>query len=160
MLATAIEPAELVEKFPRGSLILEAASLRCLHIHSLFADAPAQQRQGLMFVERMDEFEGMLFRYPQAVQINMWMKNTLIPLDMLFIDADGRIINIAANTTPLSTQRISSATDVTQVLELNAGFSRRWQARTRQSPAAGRITGILLAAQDRPPARHIQKAHQ
>ena len=127
IVATAIEPAELVEKFPRGSLVLEAASLRCLHIHSLFADAPAQQRQGLMFVERMDEFEGMLFRYPQAMQINMWMKNTLIPLDMLFIDADGTIINIAANTTPLSTRRVSSARDVTQVLELNAGFARRWQ---------------------------------
>jgi uncharacterized membrane protein (UPF0127 family) len=55
------------------------------------------------------------------------MKITLCPLYMLFIDADGTIINIATNTTPLSTQRVSSARDATQVLELNAGFARRWQ---------------------------------
>jgi uncharacterized membrane protein (UPF0127 family) len=111
-------------------VILDAGSQRCLRIESYFADAPQQQAQGLMFVEQMDEFEGMLFRYPGEAVINMWMKNTLIPLDMVFIAADGRIAHIAERTTPMSTQRISSGSAVTGVLELNAGFSARWHLAT------------------------------
>jgi uncharacterized membrane protein (UPF0127 family) len=69
----------------------------------------------------------MLFVYPQPARISMWMKNTLISLDMLFIDADGKIVNIAARTTPLSTRSIAASAPVTRVLELNAGFARRWR---------------------------------
>jgi len=125
--AQAIQPAELVAAVPRGSLVLEADSLRCLHIEGWIASRSEEQRQGLMFVEQMDEFEGMLFVYPRAAQISMWMKNTLIPLDMLFIDAQGQIVNIAARTTPLSTRSIAAAAPVTRVLELNGGFAQRWQ---------------------------------
>ena len=124
--ADALRPAQLVAGLPAGTLILESSAVRCLMIRAWFAEEPAQQRQGLMFVEQMDEFEGMLFRYPQTAQINMWMKNTLIPLDMLFIDENNRVVNIAQRTTPLSERRLSSARPVTQVLELNAGFTARW----------------------------------
>jgi uncharacterized membrane protein (UPF0127 family) len=125
--AHAIQPAELVADVPRGSIVLEADRLRCLHIEAWFATSSEEQRQGLMFVEQMDEFEGMLFIYPQSARISMWMKNTLISLDMLFIDADGQIVNIAARTTPLSTRSIAAAAPVTRVLELNAGFAQRWR---------------------------------
>ncbi len=122
----AFEPAELLKDFPRGSLIIESAGPRCLHIQTAFADAPKLQSQGLMFVQEMDEFEGMLFRYSEPATINMWMKNTLIPLDMIFVDTEGQVVKLAANTTPLSTHRISSAKPVVRVLELNAGFAARW----------------------------------
>lgn len=79
-----------------------------------------------MYIEQMDEWEGMLFTYPQPVAMTMWMKNTYISLDMLFIRQDGTISSIAKNTTPLSTSRISSAEPVPMVLELNAGFTDRW----------------------------------
>jgi len=125
--AYAIEPSELVAGVPRGSIVLEADRLRCLHIEARFATRSEHQRQGLMFVEQMQEFEGMLFVYPQPARISMWMKNTLIPLDMLFIDQDGRIVNIAARTTPLSTRSIAAAAPVTRVLELSAGFAKRWR---------------------------------
>ncbi len=125
----AAEPAELLKDFPQGSLILETAGPRCLHIRTAFADVPKLQSQGLMFVQKMDEFEGMLFRYPEPATINMWMKNTLIPLDMVFVDAEGQIVSITANTTPLSTRRISSIQPVVKVLELNGGFTDRWGLR-------------------------------
>jgi len=80
-----------------------------------------------MHVRAMPDDRGMLFLYPGERRVSMWMKNTLIPLDMLFIDAAGLIVNIAARTTPLSTRSIAAAAPVTRVLELNAGFARRWR---------------------------------
>ena len=98
----------------------------CLLLNIYLAENSAQRAQGLMFIEQMDEMEGMLFTYPQPVGMTMWMKNTYIPLDMLFIRQDGSISNIAKNTTPLSTSRISSSEPVSMVLELNGGFTDRW----------------------------------
>lgn len=83
-----------------------------------------------MYVEQMDEFEGMLFRHSRSMLITMWMKNTYIPLDMFFIERNGAIINIAKHTTPLSTQRISSSGPAQAILELNAGFADRWNIQT------------------------------
>jgi uncharacterized membrane protein (UPF0127 family) len=57
----------------------------------------------------------------------MWMKNTYIPLDMIFVDASGAIAGIAKDTKPLSTDRIYSPESVTGVLEVNGGFTDRWQ---------------------------------
>lgn len=127
--AAAIEPAALVAEFPRGSLVVETAGKRCLRILVYLAETPEQKSQGLMFVESMDPFEGMLFRYPQPVQITMWMRNTRIPLDMLFIRDDWRIARIAYGAVPYSEERIPSGDAVTAVLELNAGFAARWQLR-------------------------------
>lgn len=125
--AAAARPATLLRDFPRGTLVIETAGPRCLRIAAWFADAPEQQAQGLMFVEQLDEFEGMLFRYPRDAIINMWMKNTLIPLDMVFVAADGSVTRVTRDTTPMSTRRISSGGAVTGVLELNAGFTARWR---------------------------------
>lgn len=77
--------------------------------------------RGLMHRTELAEDAGMLFDFQEARPISMWMKNTLIPLDMAFIDEDGVIINIAENTTPLSLENIPSGGPILGVLEVNGG---------------------------------------
>ena len=126
--ATAAEPAALLQDFPRGQLVLETRGPRCLLIEVYIASSAKQRAQGLMFIESMPEFEGMYFGYGEPVGIAMWMKNTLLALDMLFIGEDMAINSVTRNTTPLSTDRIESQAAVIGVLELNAGFAERWGA--------------------------------
>ena len=83
----------------------------------------------------------MLFVYRRAEPVAMWMRNTLIPLDMLFIGPDGRIARIAERTVPMSTETIGSNVPVSSVLELNAGTVSRLGIKTGDvvtSPAYGR----------------------
>ena len=81
----------------------------------------SQMRRGLMFRDSMPENQGMLFIYQPERIATMWMKNTILSLDMLFIDSNGLIVNIAENTTPFSLDRISSGQAIRAVVELNAG---------------------------------------
>jgi uncharacterized membrane protein (UPF0127 family) len=85
----------------------------------------AMQRRGLMRRESLAANGGMLFIYRPPRRVSMWMKNTLLPLDMLFIDKRGRIVKIAANTKPLSTDLIPSESKISAVLEINAGQAVR-----------------------------------
>lgn len=85
------------------------------------ARTPVQMQRGLMFRDNMPEDRGMLFIYQPERPARMWMKNTILSLDMIFIDANGQIINIAENTTPFSLDTIESGGPVRAVLELNAG---------------------------------------
>ena len=85
---------------------------------------PEQKSRGLMFREKLEPYTGMLFDFGQPQVISMWMMNTLIPLDMVFIAADGRIINIAANTKPRSTDTILSQGPAKGVLEIAGGTAR------------------------------------
>jgi uncharacterized membrane protein (UPF0127 family) len=126
--AAGLEPAHLVAGFPRGQAVLETAGPRCLLLDVYFASSPSQRSQGLMFVESLGEFEGMYFGYDSPRELAMWMKNTVLSLDMLFIRPDGTLGHISRDTEPLSTTRISSGGAVVGVLELNAGFARRWRA--------------------------------
>lgn len=89
------------------------------------AVSPAQRSQGLMFRESLDEDRGMLFDFGRPQRASMWMRNTYVALDMLFIDADGRITQIAANTQPLSDAVIASREPVRAVLELKGGISAK-----------------------------------
>ena len=89
------------------------------------ARTPRQQAQGLMFRRRLGADAGMLFVYVSQEITSMWMKNTLIPLDMLFIDRAGRIVHIVERTIPRSTATISSRRPAAAVLELNAGTVSR-----------------------------------
>jgi uncharacterized membrane protein (UPF0127 family) len=84
-----------------------------------------QQTQGLMFRESMGEFEGMLFVFPNEELHNFWMKNTLLPLDIIFIRSDGTIATIAERTTPLSEALVPSRVPVRSVLELNGGTAEK-----------------------------------
>jgi len=88
-----------------------------------------QRMQGLMYRQRLPADAGMLFLYPAARPVSMWMKNTLIPLDMLFIGDDGRILQIAERAIPGSTATISSLQPARAVLELNGGTAARLKIR-------------------------------
>ncbi|ACA14952.1 protein of unknown function DUF192 [Methylobacterium sp. 4-46] len=85
----------------------------------------AGRAQGLMFRRSMAPDHGMLFDFAQVAPVTMWMKNTYLPLDMLFIRADGTVSRIAADTEPLSTRVIPSGGPILAVLELNAGTAAK-----------------------------------
>jgi uncharacterized protein len=89
------------------------------------ADTPQRQMQGLMFIRAMPSDRGMLFPQRAARAMSMWMKNTYLSLDMVFIGEGGVITGIAANAKPLSLDTIESPGPITAVLELNAGEARR-----------------------------------
>ena len=82
-----------------------------------------QKRTGLMFRREMAPDHGMLFPYEDESVRTMWMRNTVLPLDMIFIGADGRIVSIAEDTVPFSEEIVSSRVPAKAVLELNAGTS-------------------------------------
>ena len=88
------------------------------------AVTPAERSKGLMYRTELSPDAGMLFDFGVEQPIYMWMKNTYIPLDMLFIRSDGRVASIATDTVPLSTETISSGVAVKAVLELPAGTVR------------------------------------
>ena len=90
------------------------------------ANTPDQRARGLMFRTRLPERHGMLFDFGRHQEIRMWMKNTLIPLDMIFIQSDGRIHRIEQNTKPGSIRVISSNGPVRAVLEMKAGTSKKY----------------------------------
>jgi len=85
------------------------------------ARTPEEQAKGLMFRTEMGANEGMLFPYDQPRELSFWMRNTVLSLDLIFIDEQHRIINIAENATPYSEQSIPSAAPGIAVLELNGG---------------------------------------
>lgn len=89
------------------------------------ADDSDERSRGLMFRETMLPTHGMLFDFGETAPIMMWMKNTPLSLDMLFIKEDGTIARIASNTKPFSTSIISSGEPVSHVLELNAGITKQ-----------------------------------
>lgn len=100
---------------------------------------------GLMFRTKLADTEGMLFAYPASQNITMWMRNTYIPLDMVFIRADGIIHRIQARTEPLSERIISAGGDVSAVLELAGGAAERLGIK-----AGDRVRHPLFDAAKRP----------
>jgi uncharacterized membrane protein (UPF0127 family) len=94
--------------FARSTLKIATPDAQLHKIDIWIADNDARRPTRLMFVEHMADDAGMLFIYPQPQPISMWMKNTHLSLDMLFVSADGRVQSIAENTKPMSTDTISS----------------------------------------------------
>ncbi|KAA1059002.1 DUF192 domain-containing protein [Azospirillum argentinense] len=118
-------PATALESFARSSLTVETAGGGKYRFDVELAETPAQQAQGLMFREKMAADAGMLFIYDRPQPASFWMKNTLIPLDMIFIGTDGRIVNIHANAVPQSLDAVNSTGPVKGILEINGGMSAR-----------------------------------
>lgn len=85
------------------------------------ATTPDELASGLSFVDKVDDDQAMLFSFNPAKVVSMWMKDTIIPLDMLFITENGRIVKIQKNATPLSIEEISSDVPVMGVLEIKGG---------------------------------------
>jgi uncharacterized membrane protein (UPF0127 family) len=123
--ARADEPArESLDHYPTADVSVESAG-RSHVFHVWIADTQSRQAQGLMFVKRLKPDDGMLFIFPSPQVETFWMKNTLIPLDLLFIAPDGRIIRIAASAKPKSEATIDSMGIVRGVLEVAGGTSER-----------------------------------
>jgi uncharacterized membrane protein (UPF0127 family) len=109
--------------FAGSSIVVQASDSACYRFDVYLALTPDQQRRGLMRVRRLPKFSGMLFVYPADDLHSMWMKNTLIPLDILFIRRDGSVASIARMTEPQSLRSIASDEAVRYVLELNGGVT-------------------------------------
>lgn len=107
------------------------------------ADTPFERRQGLMFRKNMPDDHGMLFEFGETRQIAMWMKNTYLPLDMVFIGADGKI-NAIRQAIPHSLDIVAPETQSRFVLELNAGIAEKYGVdvgATIQHPVVDAIVG-------------------
>ena len=124
--AQEIDEAHLLDldAFPTAKLDIRSAK-DTHHFDIWIAETPRQQQQGLMFVRDLSAARGMLFVAKEPRVFDMWMRNTYIPLDMVFIGADGRISSIAENTTPHSLAIVSSRVPVGAILELKGGEAAR-----------------------------------
>jgi len=111
-------------QFPLSKLTIETTSGSHPFTVEVATDS-VQHARGLMYRRELAPDRGMIFLYEKDEEVLMWMKNTYIPLDMLFIDRAGRIVGLAANTTPLSTDIIPSNVPVKAVLEVAAGTAAR-----------------------------------
>jgi uncharacterized protein len=112
------------EAFPRSALQIRASSgLNWFNIR--IADTEAHRELGLMFVTQLPSDEGMLFPEDKPKIMSMWMKNTLIPLDMLFIDTHGKIVCLLVNAKPESVEILSCDKPVKAVLEIGGGEAER-----------------------------------
>ena len=112
--AASIQPLEIVTKNGVQVFSVEMAT------------TPEEKETGLMYRKELPDGKGMLFDFSPEQQISMWMKNTFISLDMIFIRADGRILRIAENTEPQSTKIISSGGPAKGVLEVIAGTAQKY----------------------------------
>ena len=123
-LALAALPAPRVAALAPGELVIETG--QAVHRFTIeLAATPDERARGLMYRRSMPADHGMLFDFQSPQPVGFWMKNTPLPLDMLFIDAAGAIVQIAADTTPYSEAPIISQEPIRAVLELNAGTSAR-----------------------------------
>jgi uncharacterized membrane protein (UPF0127 family) len=106
---------------------LEIVTKAGVHVFSVeMATTEEEKTTGLMYRKELPEGKGMLFDFSPEQEVSMWMKNTYIPLDMIFIRADGRILRIAENTEPLSTKIISSRGLAKGVLEVIGGTAQKY----------------------------------
>jgi uncharacterized protein len=125
----AVDPAPLVISTSNGSVSFELE----------VADTDEERAAGLMFRTEFPKNRAMLFNFGQTRAVSMWMKNTPLPLDMLFVDQTGLVAGVAANTTPQSLDVISAPQPVLYVLELNAG-----QAAANNIKAGDRLVHPLI----------------
>lgn len=123
--APAQQRGDKLAKFGAGKVTIETAAGKTYAFNVEIARTPDQHRQGLMWRTKLAPDAGMLFIYSSEQPVSMWMSNTLIPLDMLFIAADGNIVRIAERAVPKSEEIISSGRPVVLVLELNGGTAAK-----------------------------------
>lgn len=116
---------ELDAAFPKDVVIVEASQFACHRFDVYLALNNRQRARGLMFVRDLPEMTGMLFVYEQDGYVSMWMKNTFIPLDMVFARRDGSVSSVARHTEPQSLRSVAAIEPVAFVLELNAGLTEK-----------------------------------
>ena len=116
---------DLDRDLKKSSLIVSTSKKTCYLLSIWIAHSIKEKARGLMYVRNMPEQSGMLFVYTESGQRSMWMKNTYIPLDIIFIKNSETISSIARNTEPLSLKNIRSTEPVNYVLEINAGMTKK-----------------------------------
>ena len=132
-----VSPAFSQSRLAQEPLTLVTASGE-VTLNVEIAETAEQKIKGLMFRKSLDDKAGMLFAYGQPQEITMWMKNTYIPLDMVFIRDDGVIHRIEAMTEPFSLATVASQGPVSAVLELNGGAAARRRAAGAAAPSPRR----------------------
>ncbi|MGC2132522.1 MAG: DUF192 domain-containing protein, partial [Xanthobacteraceae bacterium] len=127
MVAGCALPAAQTPASAAAQDTIEIVTSSGVHAFSVeLATNDAERARGLMFRKSLPEGHGMLFDFQTEQPVQFWMRNTYIPLDMIFIRGDGRVLNIAQNATPLSDALIPSAGPVRGVLEVIAGTARKY----------------------------------
>jgi uncharacterized membrane protein (UPF0127 family) len=117
-------PAAAAQPLAASEVVIVSGEER--HTFSVeMAETPEQRERGLMYRHELAADAGMLFDFQVAQRVAFWMKNTFIPLDMVFIGADGRIVRIAERTVPKSLMANASGAPVRAVLEVNGGTTSR-----------------------------------
>ena len=116
---------DLDRDLKKSSLIVSTSKKTCYLLSIWVVHSAKEKARGLMYVRNMPEQSGMLFVYTESDQRSMWMKNTYIPLDIIFIKNSETISSIARNTEPLSLKNIRSIEPVNYVLEINAGMTKK-----------------------------------
>ena len=116
---------DLDRDLKKSSLIVSTSKKTCYLLSIWVAHSIKEKARGLMYVRNMPEQSGMLFVYTESDQRSMWMKNTYIPLDIIFIKNSETISSIAKDTEPLSLKNIRSIEPVNYVLEINAGMTKK-----------------------------------
>jgi uncharacterized protein len=109
--------------FPREPIVIETRSARRHELVAWRADTPQAREQGLMFVTEMRADQAMIFIYDPPLYVSMWMKNTLLPLDMLFVDRYGCVVKVKHDARPKSLATISAGGPVALVVELKGGVA-------------------------------------
>ncbi|WP_454745705.1 DUF192 domain-containing protein [Ciceribacter selenitireducens] len=107
--------------FDRSMLEIQTAEGKLITLDVEWAITPEQREHGLMFREDLGDDQGMIFDFGTVRDVMMWMKNTPLSLDMVFIDRDGRVIRVASRTTPFSEAIVGSGAPVRYVLEIRGG---------------------------------------
>jgi uncharacterized membrane protein (UPF0127 family) len=128
-----------VGRFPTEALEIHRRDGKAVHFVVELATDNAQREQGLMNRDAMAADQGMLFDFGISRPVYMWMKNTYLPLDMLFIDDKGKITHIRRDTLPLSEDIIGSHGPVRFVLEINAGAAKAQGIAEGDTVASARI---------------------
>ncbi len=127
ILAGALYALAGVETRAASIQTLEIVTKTGVHVFSVeMATTEEEKTTGLMYRKELPDGKGMLFDFSPEQEVSMWMKNTYVPLDMIFIRADGRILRIAENTEPLSTKIIPSRGLAKGVLEVIAGTAQKY----------------------------------
>lgn len=116
--------------FPRERIAIETRSARRHTFEAWRADTPQTRAQGLMFVRSLQPEQAMIFVYEAPQLVGMWMKNTLIPLDMLFVDSHGCIVKVHEQAQPGALDTISADDPVVLVVELAGGVAGTLGLRT------------------------------
>lgn len=137
---SSIAQDDLDAAFDKDVLIIHASEHACYRFDIYLAETDAQRTRGLMHVRSLPANTGMLFVYPAEAILSIWMKNTFIPLDILFVKADGQVSSIYYDAEPQSLRSMRALEPVQYVLELNAGVAEKlsideysrleWQGKT------------------------------